>query len=220
MLISQLIISNYPILNLSDKVSFALQLMEDYEAQHLPVVYEEKFVGLITKDDLLDLDETTTLSALEDQQLIKASVLQQEHLFTALKVMADQGLSVLPVITPEKELAGVITQKELMRCINLFLGPQEPGGIITLQMARRNFSFGEISRLVETNDAVITQLNTMTEAETGLVNVTVKINKVEISDVIATFQRYDYNIINYFGEEAYENELKENYDLLMAYLKI
>ena len=43
---------------------------------------------------------------------------------------------------------------------------------------------------------------------------------MEISDIIATLQRYEYIIRYYFGEEDYENELKENYDLLMTYLKI
>ena len=46
------------------------------------------------------------------------------------------------------------------------------------------------------------------------------INKMEVSDIVATFQRYDYNVKHYFGEELYENELKSNYDNLMNYLKI
>ena len=50
--------------------------------------------------------------------------------------------------------------------------------------------------------------------------VTLKINKLEISDIIATLQRYDYSVIHYFGEEQYENELKNNYDHLMNYLNI
>ncbi|HRI21209.1 MAG TPA: CBS domain-containing protein, partial [Panacibacter sp.] len=83
-----------------------------------------------------------------------------------------------------------------------------------------NFSFGELSRLIETNDASIVQLNTYTESATGFFIVTIKLNRVEISAIIATLQRYDYIIRHFFGEEYYENELKENYDLLMAYLKI
>jgi len=89
-----------------------------------------------------------------------------------------------------------------------------------LEMDKRNFSFGEISRLVETNDAYITQLNTSNDAASGMLTVTIKINKVEISDIVSTLQRYEYSIKFYFGEELYENELKENYDLLMTYLKI
>ena len=92
--------------------------------------------------------------------------------------------------------------------------------MIVIEMDKRNFSFGELCRLIETNDASITQLNTYTETATGLYIVTIKINKMEISDIIATLQRYDYIIRYYFGKEDYENELKENYDLLMTYLKI
>ena len=87
-------------------------------------------------------------------------------------------------------------------------------------MEKRDFSLGQLSRLIETNDAFITQLNTSVNSLTGLTEVTIKINKNEISDIIATLQRYDYSIKHYFGEEDYENELKENYEHLMAYLKM
>ncbi|MDD2794041.1 MAG: CBS domain-containing protein, partial [Sediminibacterium sp.] len=71
-----------------------------------------------------------------------------------------------------------------------------------------------------TNDSYITQLNTYTEAGTGLVIVTIKINKIEVSDIVATFQRYDYVVRYYFGEEEYANELKENYQHLVSYLNM
>ena len=50
--------------------------------------------------------------------------------------------------------------------------------------------------------------------------VTVCVNKLEISDIVATFQRYDYIVKYYFGEELYTNELKDNYENLMNYLNI
>jgi hypothetical protein len=87
-------------------------------------------------------------------------------------------------------------------------------------MERKSYSFGEISRLIETNDAYITQCNTSFESETGLLIVTIKINKVEVSDILSTFQRYEYSIRYFVGEELYENELRYNYDHLMTYLKI
>ncbi|MBL7752335.1 MAG: CBS domain-containing protein, partial [Chitinophagaceae bacterium] len=89
-----------------------------------------------------------------------------------------------------------------------------------LEMEPRAYSFSEISRLVESNDAQITQLNTYTDTVTGLMQVTLKINKMEVSDVVATLQRYDYTVRYSFGEEYYENELRSNYDNLMHYLKL
>jgi hypothetical protein len=44
---------------------------------------------------------------------------------------------------------------------------KEPGGLIVLEVESNQYSFNEISKLVETNDAQITQLNTSNDPETG-----------------------------------------------------
>lgn len=219
MLASQLLQQTFPSLHLTDKVGFALQLMEDYDVQHLPIITEEKLIGIIAKNDLLDEDEDHVLLALEES-FIKASVKKDEFILAVLKAITENELSILPVVNESEELIGSISLTILLQQVSKYLGTDEPGGIIVLEIERRNFSFGEISRLVETNDAYITQLNSYTEAETGLVIVAIKINKVEISDILATFQRYDYVVKYYFGEEQFANELKENYNHLMAYLNL
>ncbi len=219
MLASQLINTGFPAVNLFDKAILALSLMDEYDVMHLPVLSEEKYAGIISKDDLLDMDESALLASAEIS-LQKISVKGDEHLVTALKLMADNELSLLPVVNEQSELTGVISSKELLRMVSRFVGNEDKGGIIVLESDKRNFSFGEISRLVETNDAYITQLNTHTEGDTGLLVITLKINRIEISDIIATFQRYEYIVRFYFGQEEYANELKENYNHLISYLNM
>jgi len=219
MLASQLLHTNYPSVNLFDKASLALHLMDEYDVQHLAVINHEKFIGIISKEDLLDADENIAIAALENQ-LIKISVKSKEHFLAAVKIASELNLSIVPVVNEELELAGIITSNELLKAVSAFAGCEEPGGIIVLEIEKRNYSFGEISRLVETNDAHITQLNTMAEGDTGMILVTIKINKIEVSDIVATFQRFDYQVRYYFGEEQYANELKENYNHLIAYLNI
>ena len=219
MLAHQLINSNYPSLSLNDKVSLALQFMEDFDVQHLPVIADEKYVGLISKDDLLDVADDSFIEALQDD-LVKKSVKGSEHFFSALKLSASMAVSIVPVVNETADFLGAIPYNELVRAASNYLGADEPGALIVLEMERKNYSFGEISRLIETNDAYITQLNTSNETETGLLIVTIKVNKLEVSAIIATFQRYDYSIRYFFGEEDYENELRFNYDHLMSYLKM
>jgi len=219
MLTNQLITTLYPTLNLFDKVSVALELMDDFDIQHLPVLSEEKYIGLISKESLLDADENALLQSMEDD-LIRKAVKNTEHFLTALRLASNNLLSLVPVINDELEWVGAVTMYELIKASSNFMGAEEPGALIVLEMERKNYSFGEITRLVETNDAYITQFNTVTEAETGLLLVTIKMNKVEVSDIIATFQRYEYNIRYFIGEEQYENELRYNYDHLMSYLKM
>ncbi len=215
MLVANIILSNFPSLSFSDTVSSALQLMQDYDVQHMPVVTEDKFEGILAKEDLLELDQNASLSALKDS-LLHLSVNDQDHIFSAVKLAGSHHLTVVPVINEVKEFAGVIINTDLVTALCTFLSVEEAGAVIVVEIDKRHFSFGEISRLVETNDAYITQLNTHMDKDTGLLQVTLKLNKFEVSDIIATFQRYDYSVKYYFGEEWYGNELKDNYNLLMT----
>lgn len=84
----------------------------------------------------------------------------------------------------------------------------------------QQYTASEVAKLVESNDAQLLQLNTTVNAQTGIIQLTIRLNKYEVSDVIATFQRYDYTVRFYVGEEQYANELRSNYDHLIHYLKI
>ena len=219
MLASQLINTGFPIINVLDKASFALQIMDEYDVMHLPVSSAEKFAGIVSKDDLLDVDENNTLASIE-QDLQKISIKGEEYFLQALKLIANNELTILPVVNEQAELSGVIQAKDILKTISRFVGNEEKGAVIVLETDKQNFSFGEISRLVETNEAYITQLNTYTEPDSGTVVITLKINKIEVSDIVATFQRYEYIVRYFFGEEEYANELKENYNHLISYLNM
>lgn len=219
MLAAQLLNASFPTIHLYDRVSMVLQLMEEYDVQHLPVVSEEKYIGIIGKSDLLDIAETNTIATAQEF-ILAVSVKGEEHFLAALKLMGEKELSLLAVVNEQIELIGIIAITDLLQQLSRFLGTEEKGGLIVLEIDRRNFSFGEICRLVETNDALITQCNTMTEVDTGLIIVTLKLNKIEISAIVATFQRYDYIVRYYFGQESYDNELKDNYQHLLAYLNV
>jgi CBS domain-containing protein len=219
MLVSQLLNNSFPALSINDKPAIALGLMDDYDVLHLPVLSDEKFVGLVSKESLLDAEDAAI--HLSDPMLLqRLSARPDEHFFAALRTVATHELSLLPVVNEQQELQGVVLTAELLKTVSVFLGNEEKGAVIVLETDKRNFSFGELSRLVETNDAYITQLNTYTESTTGLVVITLKINKMEVSDVVATFQRYEYIVRYYFGEEEYANELKENYRHLISYLNM
>ncbi len=209
-----------PFLHLDDKISDALRLMNNYNVIHLPVVNEDAYLGIYSEEYLLqEEDEQLTIGELNNRpQLI--AVNEGEHFLKALKIAVEFKLSLVPVIRDNKELAGVITYSDLLKQLAEFVNVNEPGGLIVLEMEGKDYSFAEINRLVETNDAQITQLNTFTDPDTATMQVTIKINKLEISDIVSTFQRYEYHIKYYFGEEFYENEIRSNYDNLMNYLKI
>ena len=219
MLNNQIHIKGYPVVHLYDKVSLALSLMEDFDIQHLPVTDADLYLGIISKADLLDTNETFTVATLQEL-LLNVQAKSEDYFLTSLNLLKEHHLSLIPVLSEKGEIEGIINQEGILTAIYNFLGGDEQGGIIVLEIDKRHFSFGEICRLIETNDAMIMQLNTSVEPDTGKILATIKINKMEISDIVATFQRFDYDIQYYFGEEHYNNELKDNFNHLMNYLNI
>ena len=219
MLNIQLISSSLPVLSLSDTVYHAQQLMADYHLMQLPVTNHETYMGLISEDDLLNSQDDQTLEHLEPL-FLKLSVKASSHFVEAVQLCNSYGLSVIPVVEKEMEWAGAISASDLLKYLGRMTGTDEPGGIIVLELEKANFSFSEICKLVETNDAQITQLNTFFDTQLQLLYVTIKLNRFEVSDIVATFQRYEYTVKYYFGEELYENELRINYDHLMNYLNM
>jgi acetoin utilization protein AcuB len=218
MLTRDLISNSIPYLHKDDKVYHALQLMNDYHVAHLPVVDNESYLGIISEEQLLQSDDENTINELAVTDGT-TSVQGGDHFLKAIQTAVVNKLSIVPVVQ-EKQLLGIVTYNDLLRNASEFMSLNEPGALIVLEMENKNYSFTEINRIVESNDAQITQLNTFTDPESGSTQVTIRVSKLEVSDIISTFQRYEYNVKYYFGEELYENELRTNYDNLMNYLKI
>src|SRR4051794_21641149 len=218
MLTRDLISNSIPYLHKDDKVFHALQLMNDYHVAHLPVVDNESYLGIISEEQLLQSDDQNTINQLQVTDGT-TSVQAGDHFLKAIQTAVINKLSIVPVVE-EKQLLGIVTYNDLLRNASDFMSLNEPGALIVLELESKNYSFTEINRIVESNDAQITQLNTFTDPESGVSQVTIRVSKLEVSDIISTFQRYEYNVKYYFGEELYQNELRTNYDNLMNYLKL
>ncbi len=220
MLTAELINNNIPRLQLQDTVSKALRLINDYRVTHLPVVAADKFLGLISEDDLLDADdEKLTIEVLQGN-FYPGSVKENVHFLNAVNYSNQFETSIVPVVNGNNELAGVITLVDLLKTLGNFSGANEIGGIIVMEMERSQFAISEISRIVESNDATILHLNTTVHPDTGLLTVTLHLNKKETTAIVAAFERYEYDVIYNFSDEKFEDNIDTNYRHLMNYLDI
>jgi acetoin utilization protein AcuB len=219
MLNQQIISSQIEPLNYTHTVKDALFQMGDLNLQQLPVVKDGFYEGLLTEEDLMDADGAESLLSFQFD-LLPYAVKGTDHFLTAAKLNSEQRLQLIPVINLEKEYLGSISEQDLLKQISNFNGVQERGALLVLGMNREDYSTGQLAKLVETNDAVITQLNTVFDELSGKLIVTLRINKEEISDILSTFQRYDYDVIFHAGQEQYENELRRNYFHLMNFLEM
>ena len=214
-----IISSEIPLLGPTDTVAHALELMETYHLPQLPLVDREKYIGLAFEEELLNRQLTEELGQSPDH-FPKIAAPSHLHCLEAVQLANDFKLNLVPFVDKEDAFIGAATVSDLLQALGKIMGVRDAGAVIVLEMEQRTFSFSEISRIIESNDAQIAQLNTYWEPQSERLIVTIKINKFEVSDIINSFQRYEYPVKYYFGEELYENELRSNYEHLMNYLNI
>ena len=220
MLAQELINNILPQLQLTDTVSKALQLMSDFKMTHLPVVSEDKYLGMISEDDLLDEENKKIAIEFFKNDFIPASVNSNKHFLNAVTISNQYHTNVIPVVNETNEFIGTIAGQELLVALGNFSGANETGAVIVLEMERSRFSISEISRIVESDGAIILHLNITIKPDAALLQVTIHLNKREISVIIAAFERYEYTVSYYSGEQLFENEIDNNYRHLMNYLDI
>ncbi len=218
MLAASLINNNIPRLQLQDSIGKARQLINDFKLTHLPVVAENKYLGLLSEEDLLDVEEDKLPIEVIQQSFLMAAVKEDVHFLNAVNISNQFETNIVPVLTTENNYMGAITVSDLMKAMGEFSGANAIGGIIVLEMPSIQFAISEISRIVESNDCTILHMNTILNETTGMLMVTLHINKKETNAVVSNFERYDYTVLYSFGTESKENTLVDNYKHLMNYL--
>ncbi len=207
-------------LNVTDTCSFALNAMDENRVNHLPVVNERELAGLVSEFDLVNHPELQDAVGNVKLSLPNAFISENQHVFDVMQMMTEMKLSLLPVVDEKNFYRGVITLPNLLRFLTLNTSILNPGGIIVLEVAENNYSMAEISQIVESNNAKIIGAFFTIHPDSTSIDITLKINNIDLNPVIQTFERYNYTIKATFAEKDDLDDLKERYDALMNYLGI
>lgn len=216
----ELITEEIPPLLDSDTGEKALVWMEEFKVKHLPVLKQGNYVGILSEDDVLDkADVLNTLDQLF-QHLPRPFVYQDEHIYHVLARIAEFKLSAIPILDREENYLGCTTVHHLLTLIANTGSIKEMGGIIVLEIATTDYSLAEISQIVESNEARILSSFIMSSPDSTKLEVTLKINQVDLGRIMRTFERYDYVIKDSFQRSSFEDDLQFRYDTLMKYLNL
>ena len=116
---------------------------------------------------------------------------------------------------------GLITMDYLIHYFGELSAMKQPGGIIVLEINVNDYSLSEIAQIIEGNDAKILSLYVNSHSNSMKMEVSIKINRKELTSIIQTFDRYDYIIKASFMDENDLNSLYEHrYEQFMKYLSI
>jgi len=195
--------------------------MDVFRLSHLPVVEDHQYFGMVSDRMIYDLNLTDKeLSGIRDKLLVPYVFINQ-HIYQVVSVISEFKLSAVPVLDLHKEYKGVITAIDIARQFAGLFAVNQPGGVIELELNSIDYSLSQISQIVEGNDAKILSMYLTEHKDSKLITVTLKINVIDLSRIIQTFVRYDYNIKAVYMDESMLNDLYDDrFDQLLKYMNI
>jgi CBS domain-containing protein len=216
-LISQVI----PSLKTSDSGQTALNWMEIFRISHLPIVNNQDFLGLISDSDIYDMNQPEEPIGNHSLTLLKPYVKTEQHLFEVIGLASRLKLTVVPVLDENSHYKGVITTTDLVRYLAGISSMDQQGGIIVLELIERDYSLSQIAQIVEGNNVKVLSMYITSRPDSTRLEVTIKVNTNDLTSVIRTFERYNYEVKTWVtSDDEMDRFYSERFDLLMKYLDI
>lgn len=207
-------------LKISDTGELALKWMDEYKVRHLPIVNNTQLLGVIAETDLLDQYALSHSLESFGLSLLRPYILSTEHIYEVIKTITSLKLSILPVVDVQQNYLGIITLETLINNVALMASINEPGGLIVLNINAHDYSLSQIAQIVEGNDAKILSSYITGTTDSTKTEVTIKVNKEDLSPILQTLYRYDYHVVASYHHSEYEEDLKRRLESFMNYLNM
>lgn len=220
MIAEELISNVIPPLKTSDTVQKALERMSEFKLYHLPIVNEAQFLGLVSEEELIEVrDQQLPIGGLS-LTLLNPFVFKEAHIYDVIRLFNQLQLSLVPVLDVNKNYLGVVSINNLLSYTAETYAVKEFGGIIVLEISNRNNSLAHMAQIVEADNAQILSSYVSSFPNSTKLEITLKINKTELSGIIASFERYNYEVKAVFNNTQNDDGSADRFNSFMNYLNV
>lgn len=201
-----------------DPMEKLFNYFEKHTYTHMPIVTDDKLLGNIAEDDLQGFNREEKIEA----YLYAADlffVRQTTNWISVLETFSKNETNIMPVLNAYDNYLGYYDLVDIMSFFRETPFLKEPGGIIIVEKGIKDYSFSEISQIVESNNGKLLG-GFISRIEDDMVQIILKIGTPELNAIMQTFRRYSYKIV--FGNEkdTYLENLKDRSEYLNRYLNM
>jgi CBS domain-containing protein len=220
MFAARLIRDNVPPLKPGDTCGRALMWMDELRVNALPVISGREYLGLINKLDVTNPAMANISIKDSGVHLNRVFVYENEHVYELTKVASLHKLDLVPVVSNEEEYAGLVTVNDLVAYFAESKSVYMPGGIIILEIGFKDYSMSQIAQIIESDGAHLLSASISSTPDPQKIELTIKVDKVDLSRILASFYRYNYNVVASYHQSEHNDDLKNRFDSLMHYLNM
>ncbi len=219
MRLNEFIINDIKPLSSDSKINELQQLFNQLTYSHIPIKDENNvFLGSFFETDAHCFDSDKSINdylyAVEDF-FVRDTTLWLD----VLEAFAQNSANIMPVLNDKNTYMGYYELNDVIGLFNESPFFFEAGGVLVVEKGINDYSFSEISQIVESNNGKLLGAF-VSKMKNDIVQVTLKIGNTSLNDIIQTFRRYSYNIASGHEEDAFTQNLKERSDYLNKYLNM
>ncbi len=186
---------------------------------HLPVVEGEIYFGALKRSEL-DLIKSPGSRLMDHRQMIQPFyATDRMNWFEVLQYFATYNTNLMPILNSEKKYLGYFELDDFLNQFKCTPFLHEEGVILVVAKNVKDYSFSEISQIVESNNATLFGAF-VSKIEDETAQITLKLSLHDINNTLHSFRRYNYEIINEFEKDKYIDELNQRSEYLQRYLNI
>lgn len=194
------------------------ELFSNSTYSHIPIQQNNVYLGCISEADAYCLDSSKPIT--EYQYILEGFFVRFDTIWLdVLEAFAMSDSNIMPILDKDNNYIGYYELSDFLSIFNETPFFSEPGGIIIIEKGINDYSFSEVSQIVESNNAKLYGAF-ISKLENDIAQITVKVSNSSLSEIIQTFRRYSYTIISGHEEDAFLEDLKERSEYLNKYLNM
>ncbi|MDP9958716.1 CBS domain-containing protein [Chryseobacterium lathyri] len=216
MFIKDYISKDFPCFSLTDSIESARNTLEDFGYSHVFIKKSHHFYGAIAEDFLYDGDGI--LKDLE-HQIERFAILEDNNIMDSIRLFYTFSANIIPVINKNEKYLGYITCEDIFQNLSRYPLFSETGAILTIETPARKYSMTEIANIVESNNSKFYG-GFITLMSDEVIQVTIKISNENLSSIDATFDRYDYRIVEKYYSDEKSDLFKDRFGFFQKFIEI
>jgi acetoin utilization protein AcuB len=184
-------------------VAEALALCRERRIRHIPVLKEERLVGIVSDRDLRDAsptlgdpERTRALQGIRVGEVMTQEVITvdpQDFIENAAQEMYELKIESLPVVA-EEELLGIVTSSDMMRALVTLAGLPEPGIRIEVQVPDRSGILAEVVSKIRDLEVDIVSVLSHPDRRSGNRTMVFQLATTDPSKVIQSLKIAGYEV--------------------------
>lgn len=207
------------IVRLTDSLYHVYEIFDEYRVSHLPIVSDKgKFLGLLSEKEAFDFYDTQKNIKDNNIPFQKDFINEDDSLFYGIKLMSDHQLSLIPVICNKEMYKGYLLPIDVISQLGLNTSISSQGGLVSLKVQNHDYSLNEISRIVESDNAVITTLYIEDVIDEQSMLVHLKINTEDLARIIRSLERFKYDVHYVYQSSSLDDDTEFRFNSFMKFL--